>query len=312
MRNWLLWKWWQLVRVANNPTGAFLMRFSAPRVGSTTRHTEPCAALSGWSPRNVDCCPVGPYFQPAQCGRAGHLPVYAHRRLRGCILAQCRMVVQALPPQRQSINALAQHATHLARNRQRAARVSDATRGRLDQAELLVGGPRNMTPPSLVMLPPSKRPSTTRSPKRPTSMVWVQACAVQFGIGIPHSLVATRYQYQRATKRNAVLVYTCYREILGLVRAWGQFDQNAIVWSGADAKPRLILLRWTPLPVLEQVPACSMDDGHVCMTNGARDGNRTRTPFRIRDFKSRASTNSATRALQPGIVADADCRSYIC
>ena len=38
---------------------------------------------------------------------------------------------------------------------------------------------------------------------------------------------------------------------------------------------------------------------------GARDGNRTRTPLRIRDFKSRASTNSATRAVPNDIVAQA-------
>jgi hypothetical protein len=48
-----------------------------------------------------------------------------------------------------------------------------------------------MTPPSLVMLPPSNQPSITRRPKRPNSIDSAFGVAVQFGIGSPQLKLAS-------------------------------------------------------------------------------------------------------------------------
>jgi hypothetical protein len=81
---------------------------------------------------------VGPLLQPAQRGRAGHLAVYSHRRLHGHVLAQCAVVVEVFPAQRQPVHALAQHVAHRVLDEQRAAWVGDATRGRIKQPELAI------------------------------------------------------------------------------------------------------------------------------------------------------------------------------
>ncbi len=85
---------------------------------------------------------VGPFLQPAQCGRTGHIPIHAHRRLHGHVATQRSVVVQVLPAQRQSIDPLAQHVAHLVRDQQRTARISDAARCRLDQTELAISRPQ--------------------------------------------------------------------------------------------------------------------------------------------------------------------------
>jgi hypothetical protein len=66
--------------------------------------------------------------------------------------------------------------------------------------------PSSITPPSLVMLPPSKHPCTTRRPNRPKSMLPTSISSVQFGFGIARSLIKIRHLDFRAHKGNAVLV----------------------------------------------------------------------------------------------------------
>ncbi len=66
--------------------------------------------------------------------------------------------------------------------------------------------PSSITPPSLVMLPPSKHPCTTRRPNRPKSMRPTSISSVQFGFGIARSLIKIRHLDFRAHKGNAVLV----------------------------------------------------------------------------------------------------------
>ena len=74
----------------------------------------------------------------------------------------------------------------------------------------------NMTPTTVVMLAPSNLPSTTRRPRRPKSMDSEALCAAPIGIGIPRSLFGLRHHNQRAPKRNAVVLSTHCREMIGL------------------------------------------------------------------------------------------------
>jgi hypothetical protein len=59
--------------------------------------------------------------------------------------------------------------------------------------------PSSSTPPSLVMLPPSKRPSTTRRPRRPNSIVPTSTSSLQFGFGIARSFIKIRHLDKRAS-----------------------------------------------------------------------------------------------------------------
>ena len=81
---------------------------------------------------------VGRLLQLAQRGCAGHLTINADRRLHGHVLAQCTVIVEVFPAQRQTVHALAQHVAHAVLDEQRTARVGDAARGRLDQPELAI------------------------------------------------------------------------------------------------------------------------------------------------------------------------------
>ena len=85
---------------------------------------------------------IGPFLQPAQRGGAGHLPVYTDCRLHGHVAAQCAVVVQVFPAECQAVHALAQHVGHAVRDQQRVARVGDAARCGIEQAQLAVSGPQ--------------------------------------------------------------------------------------------------------------------------------------------------------------------------
>jgi hypothetical protein len=63
----------------------------------------------------------------------------------------------------------------------------------------------NMTPASLVMLPPSKRPSMTRRPRRPISIGFEVKPSVQFGIGVPCVIIGFDTFINAAYRRNADL-----------------------------------------------------------------------------------------------------------
>jgi len=56
-----------------------------------------------------------------------------------------------------------------------------------------------ITPPSLVMLPPSKRPSTTRRPRRPNSMVQTSTSSVKF-VWLRHCPLAHQDSIPRQTR----------------------------------------------------------------------------------------------------------------
>ena len=116
---------------------------------------------------------VSPFLQTAQGGGAGDFAINTDCRLHGHIQPQCAVVVQVLPPQCQTVDALAQQVGHAVRDQERAARVGDAM------------GRYSMTPASLVMLPPSNWPSMTRRPSRPNSILSVSISSVHFGIGSP-------------------------------------------------------------------------------------------------------------------------------
>jgi hypothetical protein len=81
---------------------------------------------------------VGPLLQSAQRRGAGHFAIHAHGCLHGHVLAQRAVIVQILPAECQPVHALAQHVAHAVLDEQRAARVGDAVRGRLDQPELAI------------------------------------------------------------------------------------------------------------------------------------------------------------------------------
>ena len=81
---------------------------------------------------------VGPLLQPAQRGGACDLTVHAHCRLQGHVLAQCIVIVQVFPAQCQPIYPLAQQVAHAVCDQQWAARISDAARCRIHQAQLAV------------------------------------------------------------------------------------------------------------------------------------------------------------------------------
>jgi hypothetical protein len=83
---------------------------------------------------------IGPALQPAQRGRTGHPALDGDGGLHGRVAAQCAVVVQVLPAQRQPDHALAQHVAHGVRDPQRVARVSCAAAGRFDQPELAIDG----------------------------------------------------------------------------------------------------------------------------------------------------------------------------
>jgi hypothetical protein len=84
--------------------------------------------------------PIGPARQAAQRGRTGHLAIHAHGRLHRHALPQRLVVVQVLPPQSQTVHALAQHVAHRVRDQQRITRVCDAARRRRRQPDLAVRG----------------------------------------------------------------------------------------------------------------------------------------------------------------------------
>lgn len=82
--------------------------------------------------------PIGPLLQSAQRGGAGNLAVHANSRLHGHVTAQSTVVVEVFPAQRQAVHPLAQHVAHVMRDQQRIARIGDAARRRIHQAQLAI------------------------------------------------------------------------------------------------------------------------------------------------------------------------------
>jgi hypothetical protein len=105
--------------------------------------------------------------------------------LHGHVTAQCAVVVQVFSAQGQSIYPLAQHVGHSVFDQQRVAWIGYAMGRCLQQTQFAVSGPSNITPPSGVMLAPSKQPSTIRLPSLPNSILLGPVSSVQFGIGAP-------------------------------------------------------------------------------------------------------------------------------
>jgi hypothetical protein len=117
------------------------------------------------------------------------------------VLAQCAVVVEVFPAQRQAVHALAQHVAHAVLDLSSGLRGSAMQRAAASSSPSLRStAPSSITPPSLVMLPPSKRPSTTRRPRRPNSMVPTSISSVHFGFGIARSLIKIRHLDKRAFK----------------------------------------------------------------------------------------------------------------